>query len=498
MSPDPHTPALVDHKANLMTGALWAVGMRWSVKAIGLVSTAILARLLLPQDYGIVSMAFLVVGLVDTFLNTGAASALVRLGSNPSVAQINSAWSLRAIQGCLMAVAVLAISPLAATYFNEPRVMPVLWVVGVCLAFMGFSNIGMTLAYRDLKFAVEFKQALYTKLASTSITLLSAWYFVDYRALVSGIVAGFIVEWYLSYRLHVYRPRWCTESIGEIWQISKWLLVTGIGSFFLHRTDQLIAGRVGNTQQYGLYTVGADIGQLPTGELGPTLTRPLFPILSAMQHDWERAKSATLKTLGSVNSITMPLGFGLAAVSAQATLLLLGKQWADATPFVAGFAIIGVVQYLVSPLNTLLNVAGHVRVQSRIVWLEFLAFVILAFALTPNFHLQGLMLARIGSGLLHAVLMMFAARQHAQLSLSRTFRVLLRPMSGAVLMYGVLTTWGNCFNHPFVNLIFNVFAGAVLYTSWLVLTWQLVGKPEGLESTALGFIKSGLKRIYRS
>ncbi len=62
MSIDPPTEA-TNHKANLMTGALWAVGTRWLVNAIGLVSTAILARLLLSQDYGIVSMAFLKIGL---------------------------------------------------------------------------------------------------------------------------------------------------------------------------------------------------------------------------------------------------------------------------------------------------------------------------------------------------------------------------------------------------------------------------------------------------
>ena len=82
-------------KASLFKGALWAVGMRWSVKSIGLVSTAILARFLLPEDYGVVAMAFLVVNLVETFLDTGAAAALVRLGPNPSVNQINSAWTLR-------------------------------------------------------------------------------------------------------------------------------------------------------------------------------------------------------------------------------------------------------------------------------------------------------------------------------------------------------------------------------------------------------------------
>lgn len=477
-------------KASLFKGALWAVGMRWSVKSIGLVSTAILARFLLPEDYGVVAMAFLVVNLVETFLDTGAAAALVRLGPNPSVNQINSAWTLRGIQGCALALVLILIAPLAASYFREPRVAPILWIVGPCLAFMSFSNIGMTLAYRDLKFSVEFRLALFTKLSSVIVTLLAAIYFGDYRALVIGIVGGFVVEWILSYYLHAYRPRWCTANIKDIWAISKWLLITSIGSFFLRKSDQLIAGRVGNTKDYGLYTVGSDIGLLPTGELGPSITRPLFPILSAMKNDWDRSKAVTLKTLASVNTIIMPLGFGLAAVSEPATLLLLGPQWTSAAPFVAGFAIIGVVQYLTTPLNTFLNVAGHVSVQSRIVWIEFLVFVVLAALLSPSYHLQGLMLARIGSGLLHALLMMFASRVHLQLSLRKTLGALIRPLIGSSLMYSLLILGGQSSSSPTINLMSNIFLGSVFYTAWILLTWRMARCPDGLESIVLDFIKN--------
>jgi len=493
---NPNRTPVQNHKSDLIKGAVWAIAMRWSVRGIGLISTAILARFLQPQDYGIVSMAFLVVGLVDTFLNKGAGEALVRLGRQATIDQINSAWTLRGLQGCVMAIVLAAVSPLAAIYFHEPRIVSVLLVVSTCQAFMGFSNIGMALAFRDLQFSVEFRQVLYSKITSVTITLLAAFYFRDYRGLVCGIVGGFVSEWLLSYHFHPYRPRWCTNRISDIWAISKWLLVTGVGSFFLRKTDQLMAGRVGNTQQYGLYTVGADIGLLPAGELGPTLTRPLFPILSAMQNDWESAKAATLKTLGSVNSITMPLGFGLAAVSDQATLVLLGNPWKDATPFVAGFAIIGVVQYLTGPLSTLLSVAGHVRVQSRIVWIEFLTFIAMALFLISTYHLQGLMFARIGSGLLQAVLMMYAARTYTKISLRNTLNTLLRPLSGSLVMYGLLATSGHAFIHPMVNLVCSVMLGTLSYVAWLLLTWHLAGRPEGLETTAIQLIRNRFHHIF--
>lgn len=490
-------PDAVDHKAKLLAGAIWAVATRWSGRALGLVSTVILARVLQPQDYGVVAMAFLVVGLMDAFLNTGAGAALVRLGKDATIEQINSAWTLRGLQGCVMALALVLISPWAAVYFNEPRVTEVLLIVSIFQIVAGFSNIGMALAYRDLQFSIEFKQSIFTKLTSVSVTLLASWFYLDYRGLVAGIIAGLLIETVLSYYLHPYRPRWCTQCIGDIWAISKWLLITGTGNFLLQKTDQLMAGRVGSTEQYGLYTVGADIGLLPAGELGPSLTRPLFPILVAMREDWERTKAATLKTLSSVNSITMPLGFGLAAISEQATLILLGQQWRDATPFVAGFAIIGIVQYLAAPLSTLLNVAGHVRVQSRIVWIEFLAFVSMAFILIPDFHLLGLMWARIGGCLLHSGLMMLAARVHTGMSLRSITWSILRPLTGGLLMYGVLIFYHSNHIGQFLDLLINIIFGAIVYIGWLMLTWQLAKRPEGIESTAVVFIRNNFSGLFK-
>lgn len=479
-------------KADLLKGAAWAVGTRWSGKFIGLISTAILARILLPQDYGIVSMAFLVVGLVETFLNTGTGAALVRLGKSATIDQINSAWTLRGLQGCAVALALAVISPFAAHFFNEPRVLGVLLLVSVCQAFMGFSNMGMALAYRDLQFLTEFKQAFITKLASVAVTLTAALYFNDYRGLVAGILAGFVAEWLLSYYLHPYRPRWCTSKIPEIWAISKWLMLTGIGSFFLRRSDQIIAGRISDANQYGLYTVGADIGQLPAGELGPSLTRPLFPILVSLKDDWDRAKSATLKTLGSVNSITLPLGFGLAALSEEATLVMLGDQWRGAIPFVAGFAIIGSIQYITAPLCTLLNVAGHVKVQSRIVWFEFLAFVLLMLVFVPKYHLMGLVYARVGSSLLQSMLMLLAAQKFAQLSVSASLTSLVRPVTCSIVMYLILTMIKVDLDYLILNIIFEILMGFFAYVILLIAAWFLAKRPDGIESMAVNFLKNKL------
>jgi len=466
----------------LISGAIWAVAMRWSVRSIGLISTAILARQLTPQDYGVVSMAFLVVEMISAFLDTGAAAALVRIG-NPSKNQINSAWTLRGLQGCGIAIVLIILTPFAATYFHEARVSNVLYVVAVCLAVMGFSNIGMTLAYKDLKYALEYKVAILTKLTAVTATLLSALAFQDYRALVFGIVFGYAMEFSLGYFMHPYRPQWDTNKIGEIWGVSKWLMLNGIGAFLLRKTDQLIAGRVGSTQEYGLYTVGADIGRLPAGEIGPSMIRPFFPILVSLKDDMVRARDVTLKTLSTVNTVIMPLGFGLAAVSEPVTFLLLGTQWSGAVPYLAGFAIISTTQFLLLPLSTLLNVDGHMKIQSYVMWIEFFIFSILSFILIPTYSLNGLVLARILSSIANLSMVIIMAKILLHISFKSILKAVLSPLFGATLMYILIWQFLPQYSTASIQLGIGILMGSTFYTTWIYLIWILRNKPDGIERT---------------
>jgi lipopolysaccharide exporter len=476
-------------KQALVRGALWALAMRWSVKFIGIVSTAILARFLSPQDYGIIAMAFMVVGFTEAFLMNGTAAALVKI-ENPDTEVINSAWTLRLIQGLIAALVLATTATWIAQFFKEPKVEQVLWIISAGMAFLAFSNIGITLAYRNLQHTLEYKDVVITKIVSVLCTLGSALYFQDYRALLTGIMFGFLAELFLSYYLHSYRPKWCTSKIHEIWHISKWLLITGMGNFILQRADQITAGRISNTREFGLYTVGADIGNLPTAELGPTITRPLFPILSSLQHDWAQAKSVTLKTLATANTVTIPMGLGMTAVSSQVTMVILGPKWTEAAVFVAGFALIGVVNYLTGPLNTLMNVAGHVKVQTKIVWMEFAVFAVLAMLLVKPLGLVGLMLARLVAGLFHSGYMAAQTSHHMKLPMMSILKCYARPLSGALLMYAMLAHTGAWSNNILLDLCLKVTSGMAFYTVWILATWRMSGMPQGIEATALDFFRS--------
>lgn len=474
-------------KTNLIRGAAWTIGTRWLIKGLGFINTVIMARLLMPEDYGIVAMGMLVVGLIQTFLDFGPGTALLRK-AEVTRDEIDSAWTLGIIQGIAAGLVLLLTLPIALAYFKEPRLTFVLLSLAASVAFISFSNIGLVLARKAFIYTLDFKVASVGKLASVVTTVLAGLILRDYRALVIGIIIGYTLPVFLSYLWHPYRPRWNTSKIGEIWALTKWLMVARVGQFILRKGDELIAARIGTTAQFGLYNVGSDFGQMPVGEIGPAMLKALLPVLSSLEGQLERTNQAVIKTIAAVNTVIWPIGLGFMAIATQATEIALGSKWLDAVPFVSLFALASVLQTTTSPANTLLILHGHTRSQSQIVWIEFASFVLAALLLVPGFHLIGLALARIFSSAVSALITLLYTQKICQLSLAAALKTVSRPLVGATLMYGLVTyliSLPGMFTSPALSLTTAILSGAVFFMLWSLASWQLTGRPEGLESTIM-------------
>lgn len=478
-------------KSALLLGAAWTVGSRWSIKGIGFINTIVMARLLLPADYGVVAMAMLTVGLVQALLDFGAGTALLRK-ANPERSEIDSAWTLGILQGLLTAVLLAGAAPFLVIYFEEPRVIWVLLTLAACIAVASFGNIGLTLAQKDFQFGLLFRHQVGCKVLGVVATVAAGYLLRDYRALVLGIGVGYLASLVLSYTMHPYRPRWDRSRVGEIWGLTKWLMLGGVAQYCLRRGDELIASRVGTTREYGLYNVGADLGQLPTGEVGPALLRALLPVLASLKDDVERINAAVIKTVSALNSITAPIGIGFAALSVQATALMLGPSWAEAARFVLLFALVNTVQLMANPLGTLLVMRGLTRLQSHMVWLEFAAFCLLAALLVPPQGLIGLGYARLGAGVLNLLAMGAVTYLRCGLSPTALSFAILRPTVGAALMFVLISVCVDAVASTLGQVVAGVVVGGAFYLVWAFATWRLSGRPEGFESTAIELVQRWL------
>ena len=478
----------------LLRGAAWTVAMRWGVKMLGLINTLVMARILMPSEYGVVAMASIVAGIIESLLDFGAGTALLRK-SKLNAGDIDSAWTLRVLQGIAVGLLLILLSPAASLYFSEPRVAPVLWTLGACVMVNGTTNIGLILAQKNFDFSIDFKVSITAAVVRVLVTIAAGLALGDYRALVIGIAVGLLTSTVLSYVMHPYRPRWNTKNIAEIWAVTKWLMLSNTGRYLMRRGDELIAGRLVNSAgEFGVYSVGADLGQLPTSEVGPAMQRAVLPLLSSMSGSAKEVNSVVVKVVNAVNTVTLPLGLGLAALSVPFTALVLGPNWAEAQFYIAGFAAVGVQQTMPGPINTLLVLRDCTKQHSMTVWFEFGALVLTALALVPIFSLAGLVWARAIGAAVGFLRVAVFARGLCELSLRTLWGGLWRPVLGSLQMY-ILVRWASTFAQSAIaQLAIGVTVGVVFYVGWCLLAWRLVGRPDGLESMALTWLAQKVGR----
>lgn len=471
-------------KKNLIRGAAWTVGTRTAVKLLGFVNTIVMARILMPEDYGLVAMAMLVVGLVQTMLEFGAVTALMRK-EQLTTDDIDSAWTLKVMQSAATGV-LIALSPIvAAPLLEEPRVTYILWVLAGCTVLTGMSSLSTVVSTKSFDYALSFKIDICSKLGSVVMTIIFGLWLKDYRALVIGIATGYLVPLVLTYAWHPLRHRANFSKIGEIWALTRWLMVANVGTFVLRKGDELAAARIGTTAEYGNYNVGADLGSLPVAEVGPAVLKALLPVLSTIQSDIQRTNLAIAKTMSALGTLIWPLGFGALATAPQITHILLGEKWHGAAVFVGLYGIVTVLQTLSSPLKTLLTLRAHTRIQSHLVWLEFAVFAGLALWLTPSHGLIALAWARLLASILNLTSMLYTTSHYCQLSIPKMLPHLLRPFAGAALMAFLVTHASSWTPNVFLSFATAVVTGSLFYGAWSILTWRLMGRPEGLESTVV-------------
>jgi len=475
---------MTTHSTAMARGALLSVTLRWFVKGIGLVSTVVLARFLTPDDYGVMVMAMLVIGLVEIFFFTAADTALLRHQDAPDEL-VNSAWTLRLIQSLIVGLTVMALTPFAAHYFRDSRIIPVMLILASGIMVASLGNIGPVLARKNLEFGLEVRIGISLKLVSFGVTVVAAYLLRSYWALVIGTYAGHLFGIWISYRLHPYRPKWDTSRIRELWNFSQWLLVSSIGNFFGRKLDELILGRVGTARDLGVYNVASEIGQTVTVEISAPVNRTLFPVLSSIQNDRPKSLSLFFSTLGFINTFTIPVGIGMCVLATPFVHVVLGGAWLQVIPVLEVFAIQGVIRFVVSPYYVWFMVIDKGKVLASMSWLELLLFLCFAAALYDRGAL-GLAWARLLTTLC-VVLAWVIVGHFEHLRAVSLVRAVCRPllaglaMAASLWQLGRMMTFGNAYSELFSL----VALGALSYAIVLVLLWLAMGRPDGMEKSVL-------------
>lgn len=471
---------------SIFTGVILTVSMRWVDRLIGFVSTLILARLLVPDDFGIIAMASLVVGLTDVFFDLGVNVALIQ-NRNATVAHYNTAWTLRLIQMLFVAAVVFLAAPLVADYFSDSRIIPVLRVIAIGILLAGCENIGVITFQKEMRFGLEFRFVFIKRVAGFLVTLLFAWFMRSYWALIIGTIAGRTIGVLLSYHMHSMRPRLSLEKFSEIFSVSQWVMVNSIGNYFNRNLHKILIGRRSSSAVIGGYTLADEISAMPSTEVLAPLNRVLFPAFVAAKHDLVELKRIYLLAQSIQCLLGCAAGVGLALIAYEAVLVLLGEKWLFVVPFVQILALANVIEsittssgYVLLTLNKLKNIAVFH-------WSQVAFFVILAIAIFPHFgalEIAWLRLLTVLAGLSLSIWLLM--RTLHNISLLDIIGGIYRPLLGtAVMALAIFSIDSIVTMNSMAMLTLKIATGICIYPVAVLLMWWLAGQPEGAEKYLL-------------
>ena len=475
---------------SLFANALIVVAMRWTDRLIGLVSTLILARILTPEDFGIIAMASVLVGLVDVLLDLGVNMALIQ-NANADDEDYHTAWTIRLIQSAAVGAIIFALAPLAADYYRDPRVADVTRLMAVGMLVGGFENIGVVCFQKSMAFGQDFRFFFIRRLAGFVVTIALAVTLESYWAMPLGALAGRFTGVVLSYVMHPFRPHFSLSRVRHLWSFSQWALIRSIGVYFDTQFDRLLVGRISGASTMGAYTLATEIAQMPSTELLQPLGRVLFPAFVATKHDPARLREAYLVALAVQALLAIPAGVGLACVADRAVMIMLGAQWESAIPFVQTLALVFALAALSHAAGYLLITIGKIRTLSLFVWVQNIVFLSIAGAMFSSLSALDIAHLRLGVAAFGLVLFLgVILLEVRELRATDLLRAIWRPATAAGLM--ALTDMLVSFPDSLPLLLaflLEVALGALSYSVALLGLWALSGRPQGAEAYILAKLK---------
>jgi O-antigen/teichoic acid export membrane protein/glycosyltransferase involved in cell wall biosynthesis len=486
------TPPSTD--GQMLRGSVWMIALRWSIRLTGLISTIILARLLVPADFGIVAMAMIVVGMLEILNQTGQKLAIIRQ-HEPTREHFDTAWTLSVIIGLLIGAAIFILAPFTSYYFHEPRAVPVMQWLSLRAVIGGFENIGIVNFRRDLRFDRFFLYNMYPKLISFVVTITLAIIWQNYWALVAGILTSQLALNIASYVMHPYRPRFSLAKVGEIGSFSGWTLFRTIGIYLNTQIDQVAVGGAFGSSVMGRYSVAADLASSPLDEINGPMVAVLYPVMSRVQHDPQRLRALYLRTLCWSAIICASASVGVTLVAHDMVRFVLGEKWLTAEPLVGWLALSAGLLGLSSGAYTTFDALGKPHLGARLQWVRL---IFLAISIVPVAFIAPLPRYIAATKMIVTAIFMptlfFAVGREVGASWRDYLQALWRPFVAAAFMAAIVAPVNHFIPPSGLRLAFDVLLGIASFAAALLSLWWLSGCPDSPEKDIFALVHRHLQR----
>jgi lipopolysaccharide exporter len=312
-------------------GFLWAYMSFLGGKGLSFLTTVILARVLLPADFGLVGYCFVVIQYVDILNSAGIDTALISRREKIEQAS-NAAFVANILFGVGCFILTWVMAPLVAVFFKAPEIVPIFRVLALSVPLTGLGMVPDTLLKREMKFKTLLISDMSRNFMKGAVSVVLALLGYGVWSLVWGQLIGVLTGTILSWILARWHPTWRfdREATHSIVFFSTHIIMLETAGAFRNNVDYLLVGRILGAASLGYYTMSYRIPELLIRSLNNVLGNVSLASLAITQSDHQRMKKFYFGYIRFIAMFTFPVSMGLAFTAPIFIPLFLSEKWGPA------------------------------------------------------------------------------------------------------------------------------------------------------------------------
>jgi len=452
-------------KHKVLRSGLW-LGLGASiVHVMTLFRSIILARLLLPEVFGVMGIIHLLRQGIGQLSSTSFNAAIIYRKSEIEES-INTAWVLNIFRGLILFVLMLFLSPLIASFYGDEILNIGIKVLGIVFIFEGLYNVNMVLYQKDIDLKRIAILNTGTSAIGIIIVIVLAYYLRNVWALLIGIVFASFTKVILSYWIAEKKPKFSfdTKLAWELFHYGKYITGAGIVYFLTTRLDDGLVGKLLGMRELGFYINAYFFANLPSTHIHSILSPLIFPTYSRYNQDQEKLNRLFLRIFKVISTVSIPASFGILALSDEIASVLLGEIWVPMVPALKILVFFGLFRALAGCTGPLINAMGKPKITFWIMLCKLIAIATIIYPLTIHYGIVGTAIAVTIPMFLEQIYLWILINRLTGITIRALFGQVFRPVLFAGLMYSVIMLLKTIL--PLTNIplfFFYVLVGIMIY-----------------------------------
>ena len=450
-------------KQKAVKGVMWSAIERFSAQGVQFILGLILARLLTPEDYGLIGMLAIFLAISQTFIDSGFSSALIQKKGRDEL-DYSTSFYFNIVVGFFCYLILFFAAPLIAWFYDQPQLIELTRVVGLTLVI---NSLGVV-QRAQLSIKVDFKTQTKASLTAITISGLLGIYLAYHGYGVWSLVAQTLVRRFLDVMILWFLSKWKPRDgfsmarFKSLFSFGSKLLLSGLLNTVYQNIYTIVIGKVFSAGALGFYTRARQFAAFPSSNLTGILNRVTFPVLSEVQDDDLRLKTAYKKMIMLSALIVFPLMVGLAALAKPLIIQVLTEKWAESV-WMLQILCFAMMWYPIHAINlNVINVKGRSDLFLR---LEIIKKIVITIVLVISIPIgiKVMLMGSVFTSIFALVINTYYTKRIIDYGFWQQMRDLLPVLGLSLLMGGVIFVLIQLITPLWLQLLVGFIVGVSLY-----------------------------------